>query len=432
MRNALTPLLAVMAVRGAVAQAPTRLELVRCAVGSEVPCLRARASLDPIARATAASVDSASERGAWSGELMGTRLAGPGVSVTPGTTSQTQLLILIDRGAAMSGEGIAFARIAVKAWLATLDSTAISVAVAGFDGRNLSQQIGMVAFQSPRAALALVDALPMPAPKEHSPLYTATLLGARRLIAQRDSMRGSVGGLLVITMGQNEIGRGRDGAAFLAGDAGLDQAAAGVSATALRTWIMALGASAPMDELGRLAGTNGSAYAVALDPNAISLRLGAVSREFDGGRELTFGVGALGTGNLGRTAGVGSTRLQVAGHAIRVAVLGWRPPLMALPVFRGVAQPTSLSPALRDALLPGAGGGSNRPFVALLVAVLVAVVWVLVLRLCWGAPMIDGARVRERLATTRTATLGVANDEAPPRKPEDITHQTARRTALGR
>jgi hypothetical protein len=103
-----------------------------------------------------------------------------------------------------------------------------------------------------------------------------------------------------------------------------------------------------------------------------------------------------------------------------------------MPTFQAVAEPSGLSPALREALLLGVGAGSNRPFVALLMAVLVAGIWLLALRVGWRESLGAVPVVRERASTTRTLATGVKTEEGAPRKPEDITHQTARRTAMSR
>jgi hypothetical protein len=432
-RRTLLGLLALAAAPAMSAQAPARLELVRCAAGSDVPCVRTRVTLGAAARAGMGMLDSSGESKAWSGELAGGALVAPGLAAAHTALVPTRLLVLIDRGSGMAGEGIAFTRIALKSWLSGLDSSAIQVAIAGFDGRDLAPQIAGVTFRSPAAVLAVVDSMPAPAAKGHSPLYSATLLGAERVAATVASSPGAVGGLLVITAGQNDVGRGRDAVDLLSGTSGLSHAVAGIGSAAQRTWIMALGSTdPPADDLRTLAGPAGSAYAVALNPNAIAARLAAIAREFIGARDLTFGVGAIGTAALARTAAGGAASLGVDSTAIKVAMLSWRPPLIAMPSFQAVADPSALSPALREALLLGVGGGSNRPFVALLMAALVAGIWLLVLRVGWRESIAAVPVARERASTTRTMATGVKTEEGAPRKPEDITHQTARRTAMSR
>ena len=107
MRRALLAVLGITVARVGMAQVPARLELVRCTAGSDAPCLRARVTLDASARAAVGALDSVWQNAAWSGEIVGHPLVGPGLGAAPAEVLPTRLLILIDRGAAMSGEGIA-------------------------------------------------------------------------------------------------------------------------------------------------------------------------------------------------------------------------------------------------------------------------------------------------------------------------------------
>jgi hypothetical protein len=113
----------------------------------------------------------------------------------------------------------------------------------------------------------------------------------------------------------------------------------------------------------------------------------------------------------------------------RSSTAGWRPPLLALPAFRGVADSAALSPAMREAVLLG-NFGSNRPVIAVLLAVMLGFAWLLVIRLGWRDPLPVAARSHH--SVTRTAPLASASEEADPRTPDEITQITARRTALRR
>ena len=152
-------------------------------------------------------------------------------------------------------------------------------------------------------------------------------------------------------------------------------------------------------------------------------------RETPGAPLQVVGVGPDGIAGLGRGA-VRRVIVQGVGADTVVAVLSWRPPLIAMPAFRGVADSSRLAPAIRDALTIGTLGGSNRPVISLLLAILIGFVWLAVRRLGWDDP--EPVKAREREMTTRTTIAGSPDDEAPPRRPEDVTRQTARRTALRR
>ena len=101
-----------------------------------------------------------------------------------------------------------------------------------------------------------------------------------------------------------------------------------------------------------------------------------------------------------------------------------------MPAFRGVADSSLLAPAVREALIIGTVSGSDRPVIALLLATLLGFIWFAVQRLGWDEN--EMVQKREHGATTRTAVAGAPDDEASPRSPEDVTRQTARRTALRR
>ena len=111
-------------------------------------------------------------------------------------------------------------------------------------------------------------------------------------------------------------------------------------------------------------------------------------------------------------------------------IMVWRPPLIALPAFRGIADTAALSPAMREASLSGNVGSSNRPVIAVLLTVVLAFAWMLVARLGWRDPEVTPARIHE--TATRAAGTAAALPEAAPRKPDEVTHVTARRTALRR
>ena len=101
-----------------------------------------------------------------------------------------------------------------------------------------------------------------------------------------------------------------------------------------------------------------------------------------------------------------------------------------MPTFQGIADSGALSPALREVLIAG-GSGTERPLIALVIAILALSVWLLVPRLAWIDRDERGPAPREP-AITRSDTLVGELVETAPRKPEDITHQTARRTAMHR
>lgn len=151
------------------------------------------------------------------------------------------------------------------------------------------------------------------------------------------------------------------------------------------------------------------------------------TRETIAGQRITVAAGTDGIAGLGRTTARRGLMRDHAGDAVIRAVAAWRPPLLAMPAFRGVADSAALSPALQEALILGGAVGSDRPAIALLVAVLLVVAWLLVIRL--ESRDREPEPARDRSNTARTGPPDASFEEGPPRKPDDVTHQTARGTA---
>ena len=145
-----------------------------------------------------------------------------------------------------------------------------------------------------------------------------------------------------------------------------------------------------------------------------------------------FGAPVLPTSSLGRTSLHGA--LMVATRSAPVAVLPatWRPPLLALPAFAGVADSASLPTAVRDALALGAEPPGIRSLLMLLVALSGVLLVAFVPRFAW----VDHRQTEEDLAHQLAAARallstqeleqlrGSAPREARPRKPEDATKET--------
>ena len=234
--------------------------------------------------------------------------------------------------------------------------------------------------------------------------------------------------VLLITAGHNDVGRGKEAGDLFAGP---------------DDWHARL----PLLRAGRARGSSCSRQIV---PTSCELSLVLAdqspscrstptrsqaawlpSRELLGARDVTFGLGGTGTAGIARAALSGSAVLR-AGERSVVKPIAWRPPLIAMPVFQGVADSTALTPAVRDALLAGANGGGNRSLIGLVLALVVVSLWLLVPRIGWVEPPARPAVHREPATTTKSMPATLAPDPVPARKPEDITHQTARRTAMHR
>ncbi len=400
------------------AQSPAGLRLVRCMAGSDVPCVAARVPMDAGARRVLGRIDSSAERRSWSATLGGSALTGAGFDNGP--MVRARLLVLIDGGSAMAGDRFAFSRIALRSWLATLDTSNVRVAVAAFTDTDVTPDIASARFETPARAAIALEQFDAPTPVTRSPLASAVALGAKRVAASFEAEPGTVGGLIVISSGRNDPPRGRD--SVQVGAVGAD----------VRIWLLVLGTQGAAADLDSLLPANAELRRVPINPNAVTSRLGAISRELTSERVFTFGTGMVGGAALGRSLLRGRVALHAGASTELATTLAWRPPLVALPVFTGVASPASLSPALRESMLLGAPAGNDHALVALLMALVVGCSWALATRYTRVEPVTAAPAAKEHATTSRTAAASMSESEGLPRRPEEVTHQTARRTALRR
>jgi hypothetical protein len=415
----------------ASAQTAAPLRLVRCAPGVDVPCLVTRVDLLRRDAALVGQLDSASESRAWTGDLGGKQLIGPGVTVPRRIDPPMRLLILLDRSGSMIGEGIAFTRLTLKSFIEGLDSTSVRVAVAGFESRNVIAGIDAARFVAPREAVRVLASLAAPDPAANTALYSALVEGSRQVSAAVAVAPGTQGAVLLVTDGVNDVGHARDDPGLLAGPGGLDHAAQALAASGHRIWILGVGRGLAAEELRTLAGVNGSTALAALDPNAMAERLSSISRELRASRELTFGVRGGDAAALARAPWSGTAAAWRDGHPLLVHALAWRPPLFALPAYEGVAPAGSLTPALQEAAVAGGTGGAAHALIALVLTLMGAVLGLVVPRYAWArravpvglAGIAPVRAVRASAAASAPADTGIRRDvqEAPPRKPSDVT-----------
>ncbi len=439
----------LMAARAA-AQGPDSavpLRLVRCAAKADVPCLEARVPLDAPSLALIAKLDSTTEAHAWVGDLAGRMLVGPAVATARSVVPPLRLLILLDRSGSMIGEGIAYTRSTLREFVEGLDSASVRVAVAGFESHAVADGIAAAEFVTPHAAAEALAALPKPDPRANTALYSALVDGSTRVAHATAQAPGTQGAILLVTDGRNDVGHAGDDPGLLTGAAGLTAAVQAAATAHQRVWIMGVGADVAADTLALLVGDHGSATVASLNPNVMAERLQQVSRELRGARDLLFGMPTGGEVTLARTAWRGSAAVWVGNHAVLSRTLTWRPPLFALPAYRGVANAAELTPALSAALT--AGPGTNvRLLFALFLGLVGAALWILVPRLLWiraAAPIAPEIASAPRVAPTPAAPEaapapaadsagGLRTDvtEVAPRTAADVTNQTARRTAPAR
>lgn len=420
---------------------PTPVRLVQCAPHRNVPCLEVGVALTQGDRGRLAVMDSTAERQQWSGALGSTRLIGPGMRPMARPGPRNHILLVIDRSAQLSGAGIAFTRIALKAFVQSLDSNTTRFVVAAVDSASGTSGVTRGPFMSARQALAALDTLSAPEADTRGDLKGALVSVASRmqpLSAGSDSTQDAAvvitGGIaLAPTMVTPRPRHGRHPTTPLAAtvvppDSLIAKVLAAVSAAGPRVWIIQLDTMAAIPDLPAASG-HVNVVRLPLDPNALAHALARVRRALFDGRLLLFGVPAEDVSMLAHGMRTGMAVNADSTAAAVVIPLLWRPPVFALPAYQGIADTGMLSPDMRDALLPGDAGEGNTALIALFLAVVLTATWLLVPRLAWARPLVAPVAAGRNVSTTRLAALA---REAEPRRPEDITHQTARRTAMHR
>jgi Mg-chelatase subunit ChlD len=409
-------LLAAMAMSPATAQP----ELVRCAEGRSVPCFRTRVELTPVTAQVLGTGDSAR----WSGAAGAVPFREVDVGTVADAARPLVLLVLVDVSGSMAGEGMRQTRSALRAFLRGLGDS--EVAVAPFGSRDLTAGIRGARFATPAAAEAGMDGLPAPA--GNTGLYSAVATGAEVLSARlRAAPAGAQGVLLVLTDGRNDVGHPGDEPGLLAGPQGRAQAVDAVRRSGVPVWMVGIGNGVDTGELAALAGPRGTPHTVAFDPVRLGRTLGELRASLASARQVTAVLPADARARLAR----GEIAVRVE-HAVRGAsgtphTVRWRPPLMALPAFAGVASPArplATLAAMQDEL----PGGGTLPVFAIL-ATLLAVLWWIVPPLIWP--------VRRSAVTTPPArshregfAVRAGVREAPPRRPSDVTAALARRIVV--
>lgn len=413
MTRARLGILALLA--GLSSPASAQPELVRCAAGRSVPCFRTRVDLTSSAAQLLATGDSAR----WSGAAGAVPFREVDVRTLADAARPLILLVLVDVSGSMAGEGMQQTRSALRAFLRGLGGS--EVAVAPFGSREVTAAIRGARFGTPAEAEAGMDRLPAPA--GNTGLYSAVAAGAEVLAARlRSAPAGARGVLLVLTDGRNDVGHPGDEPGLLAGPEGRGRAVDAVRLGGVPVWMVGIGNGVDAGELAALAGPMGTVYTVAFDPVRLGRTLSALRGSLASAWQVTAVLPADARAHLAR--GEVAVRVQ---HAVRGTAgpphsARWRPPLMALPAFAGVASPSRPLATLASMRDESPAGGTLPVFAIL--ATLLAVLWWIVPPLIW--PVRRAAPVLPRSADGIRA--GVR--EAPPRRPSDVTAALARRIVV--
>jgi Mg-chelatase subunit ChlD len=336
------------------------------------------------------------------------------VDVRPVMERPLALLVLVDVSGSMAGEGIGQTRSALRTFLRELGGSAAEVAVAPFGSRDVASGIQAARFGTPADAEAQMDHLPAPA--GNTGLYSAVQTGVELLAARLRAAPEKEVALLVLTDGRNDVGRPEDEPGLLAGAEGRERAVDAVRRSGVPVWMVGIGSGADEAELAALAGPLGRAHMGASDSVRLARTLGELRSALATTRAVTAVLPAASRPRLAR----GEAVVRVgSGALLEPRDFRWRPPLIALPAFAGVASPSRPTAAGEPA--------ANVGLVTAFFATLMALLWWVVPALIWPVqrPLQPAGR---RRGSRRGVRPGV--QEAPPRRPSDITASVAQRIVV--
>ncbi|HEX8455178.1 MAG TPA: vWA domain-containing protein [Longimicrobium sp.] len=415
MNRAFGPLTLLALLAALSSPASAQPELVRCAEGRSVPCFRMRVEI------TEGQAPGTGDSARWSGAAGAVPFREVDVRTVADAARPLVLLVLFDVSGSMAGEGMQQTRSALRTFLRGLGGS--EVAVAPFGSRDVTAGIRGARFGPPAEADAGMDRLPAPA--GNTGLYSAVATGAEVLAARlRTPPAGAQGVLLVLTDGRNDVGHPGDEPGLLAGPEGRERAVDAVRRAGVPVWMVGIGNGVDAGELAALAGPMGTPHTVAFDPVRLGRTLGELRGSLASARQVTAVLPADARARLARGEVAVRVEHAVGGmpHTAR-----WRPPLMALPAFAGVASP-SRPLATLTAMRDESPAGGTLPVFATL-ATLLAVLWWIVPPLIWPVPRAAIATPQRR-SEAEGDGIRPGVREAPPRRPNDVTAALARRIVV--
>ncbi len=429
---------------GAQQRDPSPTRVVRCKQGLDVPCVVTAVELDAN---EARRLPNDSTGRFWTGRLAGADLSGVHERTDTANAPPWKLLVLLDLSGSMRGEGLRYARSSLRGFIRGLPQQGVAVAVAPFESRQVVGRIASARFGPPGAAVQTLDQLPQPDVSANTALYSALVAGLERLDGEmRGAAPGTRGGLVLLTDGKNDVGGRADDKGLLSGASGRRSAADIAARSPHQIWLVGAG-SVDREELSALAGTRGEALVDALGAVALANRFNHIGRQIATAHEVTMRVGVPSVALLSRGAGSGVLQIGAepsTGATVAAArQLDWRPPLLTLPAYDGVAD--SAAVATMAGALELEGDWSRR----LVVAVALVLLW---FALTASLPSVLGApprpavvregqvEAREPVPQAKPAaarderSTGLRTDatEAAPRRPDEITASSARRVSTTR
>ncbi|MEO8451700.1 MAG: vWA domain-containing protein, partial [Gemmatimonadota bacterium] len=380
--------------RLAVAQTVQTAEeatLVRCAAGSNRPCLLTTVGLDAAEARHLIGLEPDKVSAAWRASfLRDTALVPRARAGSSESARPVRLLVLVDVSGTMKNVGIGTVRLVLRQFLDTLSALPagkVRVAIAPFGSKDVAGRINSAPFLTPDSAQGQVSRLPEPT--ENTALYSAVQLGATRVLSElKQTAPDGLGALVVITDGtENDVENRGDDPGLLKGPEGLQAAVKAVDQDRLVPWMIGLRGEkgAPPNEtiLSTLAGPRGRKYLVRVDAFELARPLTDVRGMLWSAWDLAVPLASTTREELGRGWLTLASWLALGKDGAR-ATAQWTPPVLALPAFEGIA-PAGLAQSGAGERM-GTGGlvFDRRLPLGLFLLVLVGLLWLMVPRLVWS------------------------------------------------
>src|SRR5579863_7494892 len=276
---------------------------------------------------------------------------------------------------------------ALQQFVEGFDESVDRVAIVPFESHNVAEPINNAVFARKKAdALAQIESLPVPGPKNNTALYSAVVLGLQVLTKQVAATPGSVEAMMILmTDGKNEVYKGDD-PGLLDGPAGLEQVANAVRSSGTQVIGIGFGApgSADVDEVAlRQLSTK---FYMAQDLSTLKQAF-TVARTLQTNRMVaTFTTPAEDRSSLeGKTLHVSAALNLPGGRQFKSDEQIWAAPEMSVPTFDGKCDTDELKAALQ--LVPSQVNWLTmlRPVLVFFgLATLLLVLWFWVPRLVWA------------------------------------------------
>lgn len=308
------------------------------------------------------------------------------------------VLILVDISGSMNQPMLGGAsrfeavKTAIGQFLAGMQEGSDRIAIVPFESHNVVSTIHSAVFAAHRSdAMAQLQALPLPQPKNNTALYQAVFSGVDALQGELNSLRQEAANvsdfqphLIVMTDGKNEVQPGDD-SQLLNGDLGLQQAVAQVQASHLDTIGIAFGDRSNIDVSALQRLTKRFFYAedakqlldaLHVSRSAVSHSIQLVWTLLEDERLSLTGRDQIWTPRMQLEDGS-----QLIGEPVRLVV-----PATNAPGYGRIASAGELRALI--AIHPPPASGWSRVLVELLLylgaAVLLLILWFWVPRLIWG------------------------------------------------